>query len=165
MVRICPSCGPVLSPYPLDFICDRFKLHLRPKSLGEDDVSRHIKQIPSLPPGKTIVSVFGDYFRYLYRCTQKHIEEHYQKGEELWISLVPTIDFVLSHPNGWEGPQQSQMRRAAVFAGLVPDTRGGSERIHFVTEGEASLHYCISKGLGIDALKVRCRSPFFLLMK
>lgn len=38
--------------------------------------------------------------------------------------------------------------------GLVPDTREGRERIHFVTEGEASLHYCISSGLVTEAIKV-----------
>ncbi len=29
-------------------------------------------------------------------------------------------DYVLSHPNGWEGTQQSQMRSAAILAGLIP---------------------------------------------
>jgi hypothetical protein len=33
------------------------------------------------------------------------------------------------------------------MAGLVKNENDGMKRIRFVTEGEASLHYCISKGL------------------
>ncbi|KAI0668088.1 hypothetical protein C8Q78DRAFT_1048352 [Trametes maxima] len=39
------------------------------------------------------------------------------------------------------------MRQAAVMAGLVPDTPAGHARVHFVTEGEASLNFCIRNGL------------------
>ncbi|KAK0209594.1 hypothetical protein IW262DRAFT_1486534 [Armillaria fumosa] len=52
-----------------------------------------------------------------------------------------------SHPNGWEGTQQKKLCRAAVYAGLIPNNDKGQERIHFVTEGEASLHFCIDRGL------------------
>lgn len=38
------------------------------------------------------------------------------------------------------------MRRAAVRAGLIPDTLHGHARISFVTEGEASLHFAIENG-------------------
>ncbi|KZP18863.1 hypothetical protein FIBSPDRAFT_744893, partial [Athelia psychrophila] len=46
--------------------------------------------------------------------------------------------------------QQSEIRRAAVLAGLVSDTLQGQSRIQLLTEGEASLHYCIEKGLTFD---------------
>ena len=72
------------------------------------------------------------------------------------------IDFVLSHPNGWEGTQQSEMRRAAVLAGLVPDNPNGHSRLSFVTEGEASLHFSIQNGLPAGAMKVcQLRSKLF----
>ena len=64
------------------------------------------------------------------------------------------IDFVLSHPNGWEGTQQSEMRRAVVLAKLIPDTPEGHSRLSFVTEGEASLHFSIQNGLPAGAMKV-----------
>ena len=72
----------------------------------------------------------------------------------MWDSFGDRIDFVLSHPNGWEGLQQGKMRQAAIHAGLIPDTDGGHSRVHFVTEGEASLHYCINSGLTPNAIKV-----------
>ena len=61
---------------------------------------------------------------------------------------------MLSHPNGWEGAQQSKMRRAAVYGGLIPDTDEGRARIRFVTEGEASLHACVLNGLAAEVLSV-----------
>ena len=39
------------------------------------------------------------------------------------------------------------MRRAAIKAGLVANETRAQDRISFVTEGEASLHYCIHKGI------------------
>ena len=57
------------------------------------------------------------------------------------------------------------MRRAAVTAGLIPDSAVGQARLSFVTEGEASLHFCIQKGLTNDAIKVRNLSSQFLCRK
>ncbi len=59
-------------------------------------------------------------------------------------SVGNNIEFILSHPNGWEGQQQSEMRRAAINADLV-NANDASERISFITEGEASLHFCLNK--------------------
>ncbi|TFK63665.1 hypothetical protein BDN72DRAFT_902219 [Pluteus cervinus] len=130
-----------------------FKLHLRPKTLGADDVSKFAQQMPSLPACKTIVDVFADYYQFLYESSKAYIESNYSTGERIWASTQSNIVFVLSHPNGWEGPQQSQMREAAIFAGLVPDTDEGRNRIHFVTEGEASLHFCINQGVMTERIK------------
>ena len=112
------------------------------------------------------IDVFADFLRYLYQCAEKYIEETYFNGPKLWESLQPTSEFVLSHPNGWEGAQQSMMCRAAVTAGLIPDGSAGQARLSFITEGEASLHFCIQKGLTNEAIKVRnfsshfqCRQP------
>lgn len=46
------------------------------------------------------------------------------------------------------------MREAAVIAELVPNTTEGRSRIEFVTEGEASFHWCIDQSLAGSALKV-----------
>jgi hypothetical protein len=75
-------------------------------------------------------------------------------GQDLWRSVERDIEFVLTHPNAWEGAQQGQMRRAAVLGGLIPDTADAQARIRFVTEGEASLHFCIGSGFVSDALHV-----------
>ena len=80
--------------------------------------------------------------RYLFHCTQKYIEDSH--GVNVWKSIENHIEFVLTHPNGWEGPQQKQIRRAATLAGLVSGSPEGQDRVHLLTEGEASLHFCVS---------------------
>jgi hypothetical protein len=75
------------------------------------------------------------------------------------------IDYVISHPNGWEGYQQSQIREAIVLARLIPDTSAGHERVSFVTEGEASLHFSIDNGLPAGAMQVSPRRSFVLGMQ
>jgi hypothetical protein len=111
-------------------------------------------EIPDLPVKLGVVKVFADYVRYLYDCSKLYIKETHANGDSLWKSVERDIDFVFTHPNGWEGPQQAQMRLAAVTAGLVEDDEKGRGRISFVTEGEASLHYCIKSGLSTEAIEV-----------
>ncbi|EMD33097.1 hypothetical protein CERSUDRAFT_98705 [Gelatoporia subvermispora B] len=130
-----------------------FKLHLRPTNMPRKDSEAKYNRMTDLPHGKTIVDVFADFLRYLYSCTKQYIIETHASGDLLWDSLEDQIDFVLSHPNGWGGAQQAQMRSAATQAGLVRDTHDGQARIQFVTEGEASVHFCISNGLASDAMK------------
>ena len=110
--------------------------------------------IPPLPPGKTIVDIFADFLAYLYQCARTYIREKEPNGAAMWDTVGAEVDFVLSHPNGWEGAQQSEMRKAAIKAGLVADTSIGHARLSFVTEGEASLHYIIHNGLPEAAKKV-----------
>ena len=128
----------------------RFKLYLRPQhtKTPTDDF------LPRLPLNKTVEQVFGDFLRYLFECTRQYILETHAGGPQLWENLKGDVEFVLTHPNGWEGAQQAQMRTAAVYAGLIPDSQAGHARIHFVTEGEASLHFCVGNNLSVDIVKV-----------
>jgi hypothetical protein len=126
---------------------NRFKLHLGPESSRAIFRTQN-ESLPPLPRNKTAVDILADFLRYLFQCTKNFIiESHLPGGAEFWKSFGDRIDYVLSHPNGWEGREQSSYRRAALLAGLVGNEEEGHERISFVTEGEASLHYCINKGL------------------
>ncbi|TFK18829.1 hypothetical protein FA15DRAFT_241935 [Coprinopsis marcescibilis] len=121
-----------------------FKLHIRPKSGAADHVAA---SVPPLPPNKSVIQVLADFLKYLYQCAQGFIEETHISGPALWKQLQPTIEFVISHPNGWEGYQQSQIKEAIILAGLIRDTSAGLARVSFVAEGEASLHFCIDNGI------------------
>ncbi|EFI28249.1 hypothetical protein CC1G_14274 [Coprinopsis cinerea okayama7 len=121
-----------------------FKLHIRPKSETSSAVKN---RLPPLPRGKTVVQVLSDFLRYLFKCAKSFIQDTHVNGRDLWNSLESTIHYVITHPNGWEGYQQSQIRDAAVQAGFIPDTTAGHDRVSFVTEGEASLHFAIDNGL------------------
>ena len=108
-----------------------------------------------LPTGKTIVDVFADFMRYLFHSTRKVFKELEPNGELRWDSISESIELVLTHPNGWGGPQQAQLRNAAVIAGIVQDTPAGYSRVHFVTEGEASFSFCAANTEAGKNLKVR----------
>ena len=99
-------------------------------------------------------------------CARGHIREKHPNGDSVWTSLEDHIEIVLSHPNGWEGLQQSKMRQAAVKGRLIPDTPIGHSRICFITEGEASLNYCIESGLlSTETLQVRLSCVFGTFLK
>ncbi|KIL54718.1 hypothetical protein M378DRAFT_92022 [Amanita muscaria Koide BX008] len=124
-----------------DFIrVEWFKLHLRPPHLAPSQ-EFELQKLRSFPKNKTPVQVFGDLLRYLFQSTKKYITD-----SELcsWDSVERNIYFIFSHPNGWEGKQQSQMRKAAIAGDLI-DKSQALERISFVSEGEASLHFCLNK--------------------
>jgi hypothetical protein len=95
-----------------------------------------------LPVGKTIVDVFADVMGYLFDSTKALFKASESNGELKWDSVSNSIELVLTHPNGWGGPQQAQLRTAAIRAGIVPDNPAGRSRVHFVTEGEASFNFC-----------------------
>ena len=94
----------------------------------------------------------ADFLRYLYKCTKTYLVESQYGGQGWWDSLDGNIDIVLTHPNGWGGRQQSLMRDAAVKARLV-SSMDATERIYFVTEGEASLHFCVAEGI-LDGIEL-----------
>ncbi|KAK7032185.1 hypothetical protein VNI00_013359 [Paramarasmius palmivorus] len=126
-----------------DFIkVEWFKLHLRPKHLATSHVQDN--DLPPLPPSKTALDVFADFLHYLHTHSIDYIKK--SRDPQFWSSIENSIDYVLTHPNGWEGPQQALMRQAAIRAGLITNADDES-RLQFVTEGEASLHYCINKGI------------------
>lgn len=134
-------------------ICQpRFKLHLRSK-YGKG--KKLDPNVPPLPPNKTVVDVFSDFLSYLLSCAATYIKDTHPNGANLWETHRNDVHFVLSHPNGWEGKEQSQMRQAALKAGLINDTPEGHGRVSFVTEGEASLHFAIENGVLSQAMEVR----------
>ena len=123
----------------------RWKLHLCPKhlasSINSDD------GLPPLPPGKSAVDVLTDFIKYLFHCAKTYIQEHHLAFT--WSTIEHTIEYIFTHPNGWEGVQQQLYRRAIQRAGLI-STPEGQSRIHLLTEGEASLHFCVSNLLNLE---------------
>ena len=107
-----------------------------------------------LPRKKTIVDVYADFLRYLFDSAKELFKASEPNGEIRWESISDSIELVLTHPNGWGGPQQVKMRDAAVKAGIVPDTSAGRDSIHFVTEGEASFSFCASQSRAGRNMKV-----------
>jgi hypothetical protein len=119
-----------------------------------------------LPRGKTIVDAFADFMGYLFDSTKTLFKTSEPNGEIRWDSVSDSVELVLTHPNGWGGPQQAKLRTAVIKAGIVPDTPSGHSRVHFVTEGEASFNFCATHTQAGKDLKVRHPFPvrcFFFL--
>ncbi|KAI6030474.1 hypothetical protein F5J12DRAFT_902965 [Pisolithus orientalis] len=132
-----------------------WKLHLRSKHIEASHFSD--ADLPPLPEGKPAVEVLGDFMRYLFDCAKAYIKESH--ATIMWDSLGDRIEFILTHPNGWEGPQQQQIRKAAELAGLIPAGEEGQSRVHLLTEGEASLHFCVTNILTSEtfsAMPIAC---------
>ena len=127
--------------------------------IGPTQPSEELKNHMSsdLPRGKTIIDVFSDLISYLFRSTRALYVSSDPTAEHRWNSLSREIELVLTHPNGWGGSQQSQLRAAAIRAGVIPDTQEGHSRVHFVTEGEASFNFCVTNTQAGQNMKVRLR--------
>ena len=119
----------------------RWKLHLRPNHLAsfinrDDD-------LPSLPSGKHAAHVLTDFIKYLFKCAKTYIQDRHLAFS--WSNHENSIEYIFTHPNGWECVQQQLYRQAIVAAGLVSATPEGQARVHLLTEGEASLHFCVAE--------------------
>ena len=110
-----------------------------------------------LPKGKSLQDVFVDFIRYLFDSAKTFIQEREPMGETLWESLGRNIDLILSHPNGWEGPQQEFLRKSVVQASIFTEEEALS-CVSFVTEGEAMFNFCVTNTKSGELLKV----AFFL---
>ncbi|KIL55234.1 hypothetical protein M378DRAFT_134237 [Amanita muscaria Koide BX008] len=123
-----------------------FKLRLWPPYLDADKRSQLEKLWSPPEPAEAVFQVFADFLQYLFKSAKEYIIESEIKLDPTftWSTIERNIFFVLTHPNGWEGKQQSQIRDAAVAAGLV-NSSAAANQITFVTEGEANLHFCLEK--------------------
>ena len=129
----------------------RWKLILGPT---EPPTAMKNQMSTELPMGKTIVDVFSDFMSYLFTSTKALFVSSDQNGRLRWNSASRNIELVLTHPNGWGGLEQSELRTAAIQANIVPDTPEGHARVHFVTEGEASFNFCATYTRVGENLKV-----------
>ncbi|KAF8336893.1 uncharacterized protein EI90DRAFT_3013883 [Cantharellus anzutake] len=130
-------------------LAGNFKLHLHPGTMKKkhdltvDLVDSELTIFATaLPEGVPLSAMYRDFFGYLIKHTQDTFEERVLDGARVWKLHFPTADVVVAHPNGWGPREQEFMRRAAVAANIVPQSQSRT-RIFFVTEGEASVHYCM----------------------
>jgi hypothetical protein len=92
-----------------------------------------------LPSTITPDQVLTDYLTYVRQQLQQYVTNQFGDGAKIWKSLFPTMEVVLTAPNGWEIGQLQRMRLAAQKAGLATGSEGG-KRIRFVSEAEACSH-------------------------
>lgn len=95
-----------------------------------------------LPPGVPVQKIYADFLGYLLKHTKTFFEDRIIDGSALWTRYRSTMEFIIAHPNGWGIREQTFLRNAAVEAGFTSQDVASS-RVRFVTEAEASVHFCI----------------------
>lgn len=119
-------------------LAKHFKLHLHP----DDMKAKHNLKMDSLPPGVSLRQIYSDFLGYLLKHTQAYFEDRILDGARIWRQYKSEIEVVIAHPNGWAIREQAFLRTAAVDAGFV-EAGKASSKVRFVSEAEASVHFCI----------------------
>ncbi|KAG8775337.1 hypothetical protein FRC12_001542 [Ceratobasidium sp. 428] len=119
-------------------LAKHFKLHLHPSDMK----AKHDLKLDPLPDGVSLGQIYSDFLGYLLKHTQAFFEARITDGKMLWESYQHKTEIVIAHPNGWGIREQTFLRTAAVDAGITTNSLSRS-RIQFVTEAEASVHFCI----------------------
>jgi hypothetical protein len=111
-----------------------------------------------------MVKVYADYLQYVFKHTQQFFIDNDVNGRPLWNRLLPSCIVVVTHPNGWGLREQHVLGKAIVDAGILPESRLLSEDsgLQFVTEGEASAHFCVFHGKLANKFEVR-RQLFWIV--
>ncbi|CAE6466508.1 unnamed protein product [Rhizoctonia solani] len=120
------------------FLAKHFKLHLHP----DDMKAKHDLKLDALPPGVDIAQIYTDFLRYLLKYTKEYFEDRILDGKSIWERYSPDMEIVIAHPNGWGLSEQVFLRKRAVDAGFSTSEKA-QRNIRFLTEAEASVHYCI----------------------
>jgi len=71
--------------------------------------------------------------------TKTYFHEHVLDGENVWKKYASSMKIVFAYPNGWGTTELAFLRKAAIDAGYALPR----DRIQFVSEAEASVHYCL----------------------
>ncbi|KAH7336860.1 hypothetical protein B0J17DRAFT_718775 [Rhizoctonia solani] len=122
------------------FLAKHFKLHLHP----DDMKNKYDLKLDDLPPGVGLRQIYSDFLGYLLKHTKAYFLDRILDGKQIWQRYSPTMEVVIAHPNGWGIREQAFLRSAAVSAGFST-TDEALNKIRFVTEAEASVHYCIHR--------------------
>ncbi|KZW00534.1 hypothetical protein EXIGLDRAFT_639271 [Exidia glandulosa HHB12029] len=120
-----------------------FKLHLHPQSMR----TNANLEVPPLPPGVALKQIYSDFIKYIFDHACEFFQSSSHDGETIFNRLKSTFTIVCATPNGWDIVQQSFLRDAFVMAGVLPQGHD-RDRLQFVTEAEASVHFALEHSDG-----------------
>ncbi|KAG8813630.1 hypothetical protein FRC17_001477 [Serendipita sp. 399] len=128
-----------------------FKLHLHPDSMKFGQLSE--LEIPSLPSGVSLPQVYADFIRYIYNGTKEFFISNTPNGQHIWSRLKDQMPIIFCTPNGWDMSEHAFLTQAAIQAGIT-DPSNAEDRLWFLTEGEASVHYSLAHTKTAEWLKM-----------
>ncbi|KZV99292.1 hypothetical protein EXIGLDRAFT_725904, partial [Exidia glandulosa HHB12029] len=91
--------------------------------------------------------VYADFLSFIFKHAVEFFTTSAHDGERIWSRLCDNVVIILATPNGWDSYQQGFLRDAIVVAGVLPQGFE-PERLQFVTEAEASVHYALEHTRG-----------------
>ncbi|QRV86967.1 heat shock protein 70 kDa 12A [Ceratobasidium sp. AG-Ba] len=113
----------------------------------------HKQEAEPLPEGISLSKIYQDFLVYLMKHTRQFFEYRVTEGKRIWADYGENKHIVLSHPNGWGIQEQGFLRDVAVKAGCVCESKSLTH-IRFVSEAEASVHFCMYNSNLHDELKL-----------
>jgi hypothetical protein len=120
------------------------KISDRPPAYGDPSDTLPLMDIPSLPKGVTLKQVYVTFLAYLFSAAQNFFENNTPNGSRIWNRLEDQNVIIFTTPNGWDTTQHFFLQEVAVDAKLI-SRKHVEERLEFVTEGEASVHYALAR--------------------
>jgi hypothetical protein len=120
------------------------KISHRPPAYGDASGTLPAMDIPPLPRGVTLKQVYVTFLGYLFSATQNFFENNTPNGTKIWKRLEDQNVIIFTTPNGWDTTQHFFLQEVAVDAKLI-SPKHVEERLEFVTEGEASVHYALAR--------------------
>ncbi|KAF8593580.1 hypothetical protein BDV93DRAFT_612189 [Ceratobasidium sp. AG-I] len=115
-----------------------FKLHLHPDAMKQ----KHNLTVQPLPGNVDLLTIYTDFMVYLMKHTQQFFESRIIDGRKVWEELSGSMSIIIAHPNGWTVKEENFLRKAAVAAKYTAYANAHSQ-IQFVSEAEASVHFCM----------------------
>ncbi|GAA6060172.1 hypothetical protein JCM10212_005173 [Sporobolomyces blumeae] len=151
-------------------LCEFFKLHLHPQSLKWDlnavvaaDLSTPTLDssaprpivpdfsLPPLPDDIDIAKVYATFVRYLVDLARTWFEANTLGGSGVWTRLSPSMEIVMGIPDGWDEHQCEVLKKAVVSGEVLASQEEANERVEFLRESEASVHFALKSGeAGVD---------------
>ncbi|KAG8807374.1 hypothetical protein FRC17_004491 [Serendipita sp. 399] len=122
-----------------------FKLRLHPESMKVEPSHNGFDEleVPPLPRGVSLFQVYTDFIQYIYRVAKDFFVNNTPNGLQIWNRLESRIPIIFCIPNGWDMSQNALLTDASIKSGIVT-TANAEDRLWFITEGEASVHYALA---------------------
>jgi hypothetical protein len=120
------------------------KISHQPPAYGDTSGTLPPMDIPPLPKGVTLKQVYVTFLAYLFSGARNFFESNNPNGAKIWERLEDQNIIILTTPNGWDTTQHFFLQEVAVEAKLISQ-KHVEERLEFVTEGEASVHYALAR--------------------
>lgn len=89
-----------------------------------------------------LLQIYSDFLRYLLERIQERFGTSIAHGAKIWQDYHRNMEVVIGHP-GRHGPRELEFLRSAVVAAGFTTSDKAKSHIHFVTEAEASVYFCL----------------------